>query len=62
MAGIENGLKAKPEDIREQRQLKELQEAYGEAIIELLFRRSLRKLDSNLLTGGEQRVDVQTIL
>ena len=36
-AGMENALKAKPEDIREQyeRQLKDLQEAYGEAMLEL---------------------------
>ena len=33
-AGMENALKAKPEDVRDQyeRQLKDLQEAYGEAI------------------------------
>jgi len=33
--GLENALRAKPEDVREQyeRQLKELQEAYGEATI-----------------------------
>ena len=36
-AGMENTLRAKPEDIREQyeRQLKDLQEAYGEAMLEL---------------------------
>ena len=36
-AGMENALRAKPEDIREQyeRQLKDLQEAYGEAMLEL---------------------------
>ena len=41
-AGMENALRAKPEDIREQyeRQLKELQEAYGEAMLEL--RRKMR--------------------
>ncbi len=35
--GMENGLRVKPEDIREQyeRQLKDLQEAYGEAMLEL---------------------------
>ena len=35
--GMENALRAKPEDVREQyeRQLKELQEAYGEAMLEL---------------------------
>ena len=36
-AGMENALRAKPGDIREQykRQLKDLQEAYGEAMLEL---------------------------
>jgi len=45
--GMENALKARPEDIREQydRQLKELQEAYGEAMLEL---RARKKLDSLL--------------
>jgi transposase-like protein len=35
--GMENALRAKPEDVREQyeRQLKDLQEAYGEAMLEL---------------------------
>ena len=35
--GMENALKANPQDVREQyeRQLKELQEAYGEAMLEL---------------------------
>jgi hypothetical protein len=39
-------LKAKPEDIREQyeRQLKELQEAYGEAMMELRARKKLQSL------------------
>ena len=38
--GIENALRAKPLDIKEQyeRQLKELQEAYGEAMLELRAR------------------------
>ncbi|PPV03646.1 hypothetical protein XavaCFBP5823_21710, partial [Xanthomonas axonopodis pv. vasculorum] len=33
--GLENALRAKPEDVREQyeRQLKELQEAYGQAML-----------------------------
>ena len=45
-AGMENALKAKPEDIREQyeRQLKELQEAYGEAMMELRARKKLQSL------------------
>jgi len=40
-AGMENALKAKPEDIREQyeTQLKALQEAYGEAMLELRARK-----------------------
>jgi hypothetical protein len=43
---MENALKAKPEDIREQyeRQLKELQEAYGEAMMELRARKKLQSL------------------
>ena len=40
-SGMENALKAKPEDIREQyeSQLKALQEAYGEAMLELRARK-----------------------
>jgi transposase-like protein len=40
-AGVENALKAKPEDIREQyeSQLKSLEEAYGEAMLELCARK-----------------------
>ena len=39
--GMENALRAKPEDVREQyeRQLKELQEAYDEAMLELRDRK-----------------------
>lgn len=39
---IENALRAKHEDVREQyeRQLKDLQEAYGEAMLELRARKS----------------------
>ena len=45
-AGMENALKAKPDDIREQyeRQLRELQEAYGEAMMELRARKKLQSL------------------
>ena len=45
-AGMENALRAKPEDIREQyeRQLKELQEAYGEAMLEWRARKKLQSL------------------
>ena len=45
-AGMQNALKAKPDDIREQyeRQLKELQEAYGEAMMELRARKKLQSL------------------
>jgi transposase-like protein len=41
-AGMENALKAKPDDIREQyeRQVKDLQEAYGEAMLELRARKN----------------------
>lgn len=40
--GMENALRAKPEDVREQyeRQLKDLQEAYGEAMLEIRARKS----------------------
>jgi transposase-like protein len=50
--GMENALRAKPLDIKEQyeRQLKELQEAYGEAMLEL---RARKKLNS-LLNGDEK--------
>jgi hypothetical protein len=43
---MENALRAKPEDVREQyeRQLKELQEAYGEAMLELRARKKLESL------------------
>ncbi|MBM4228006.1 MAG: DUF1153 domain-containing protein [Gammaproteobacteria bacterium] len=45
--GMENALRAKPEDVREQyeRQLKELQEAYGEAMLlaEHLRQRALHR-------------------
>ena len=45
-AGMENALRAKPEDVREQyeRQLKALQEAYGEAMLELRARKKLQSL------------------
>ena len=44
--GMENALRAKPEDVREQygRQLKDLQEAYGEAMLELRARKILASL------------------
>jgi hypothetical protein len=44
--GMENALKARPEDVREQyeRQLKELQEAYGEAMLELRARKKVASL------------------
>lgn len=40
--GMENALKANPQDVREQyeRQLKDLQEAYGEAMLELRARKN----------------------
>lgn len=44
--GMENALRSSPQDIREQyeRQLKELQEAYGEAMLELRARKKLQSL------------------
>ncbi|MBF6618035.1 MAG: DUF1153 domain-containing protein [Candidimonas sp.] len=44
--GMENALRDKPEEIREQyeRQLKDLQEAYGEAMLELRARKKLQSL------------------
>lgn len=44
--GMENALRAKPMEIREQyeKQLKELQEAYGEAMLELRARKKLQSL------------------
>jgi len=44
--GLENALRAKPMDVREQydRQLRELQEAYGEAMLELRARKKLQPL------------------
>ncbi|AFC86011.1 DUF1153 domain-containing protein [Frateuria aurantia] len=44
--GMENALRAKPEDVREQyeRQLKDLQEAYGEAMLEIRARKKLASL------------------
>jgi hypothetical protein len=38
---MENALKAKPEDIR---QIKDLQEGYGEAMFELRARKNCRKV------------------
>jgi len=45
-AGMDKALRAKPEDIREQyeRQLRELQEAYGEAMLELRARKKFQFL------------------
>ncbi len=48
-AGMENALKANPKDVAEQyeTQLRDLKEAYGEAMLELKFRKKLqRHLDS----------------
>lgn len=44
--GMENALRANPLDIKDQyeRQLKELQEAYGEAMLELRARKKLQSL------------------
>jgi|SRR5690625_579993 len=45
-SGMENALRAKPHDVREQyeRQVKDLQEAYGEAMLELRARKKLQSL------------------
>ena len=60
--GMENALRAKPLDIREQyeKQLKELQEAYGEAMLELRARKKLppcsaRTTDSRRCSAGITR-------
>ena len=46
-SGIENALRTKPLDLREQydKEIRKLQEAYGEAMLEL---RARKKLDSLL--------------
>ncbi|MBB3226759.1 hypothetical protein FHW69_001349 [Luteibacter sp. Sphag1AF] len=43
---MENALRANPEDVREQyeRRLKDLQEAYGEAVLELRARKKFSSL------------------
>lgn len=45
-AGMENALRAKPEDVRGQYEgeIKKLQEAYGEAMLELRARKKLESL------------------
>ncbi len=44
--GMENALRSKPMEIREQyeKQIKDLQEAYGEAMLELRARKKLQSL------------------
>lgn len=44
--GMENALRANPQDVKEQydRQIKDLQEAYGEAMLELRARKKLQSL------------------
>lgn len=44
--GMENALRSNPQDVREQyeKQLKDLQEAYGEAMLELRARKKLQSL------------------
>lgn len=46
MKGLENALRTKPMEIKEQyeKQLRELQEAYGEAMLELRARKKLASL------------------
>lgn len=55
--GMENALKANPQDVREQyeRQLKELQEAYGEAMLELRARKKIA------VPAGRGREVIETI-
>ena len=50
---LENALRAKPLEVKEQyeRQIKDLQEAYGEAMLEL---RARKKLNSMLGTEGDK--------
>jgi transposase-like protein len=47
--GMENALRRKPLEVKEQyeRQLRELQEAYGEAMLELRARKKLNQLLGN---------------
>jgi transposase-like protein len=44
--GMENALRANPQDVKEQyeRQIKDLREAYGEAMLELRARKELQSL------------------
>lgn len=72
--GMENALKANPQDVREQyeRQLKDLQEAYGEAMLELRARkncspcwaRTRNDRDDPPGTAGRRhhRLDLQAVL
>lgn len=61
-AGMESALRAKPEDIREQyeRQLKDLQEAYGEAMLEL--RRGLAGIKEHKSTIAGRFLSIQDTL
>ncbi|MFC4207618.1 DUF1153 domain-containing protein [Vreelandella malpeensis] len=56
-AGMENALRAKPKDVRQQyeRQLKDLQGAYGEAILELRARKKVG------VPAGKGRVVIDTV-
>jgi len=58
--GMENALRANPQDLREQyeKQLKDLQEAYGEAMLELRARKnvwSALRLQVSSLEGAARR-------
>lgn len=55
--GMENALRANPQDVREQyeRQLKDLQEAYGEAMLELRARKKIA------VPAGRGREVIETI-
>jgi len=55
--GMENALRANPQDVREQyeKQLKDLQEAYGEAMLELRARTGTPSRSASCVGGSECR-------
>ena len=70
-AGMENALKANPKDIAEQyeTQLRELREAYGEAMLELKFRKKVaapsrldRRLIDQVMAEMATQGDVVTVV
>ena len=56
-AGMENALKADPKDVAEQceKQLSELKEAYGQAMLEVKFIKSCKAISRRLRTGSSVR-------